>query len=310
MPQSEVAYATAGPTDPDGVPAAIEHQEGVAGQGTLKLPFAAVSNNYFDLLGIKLRAGRLFDSTDNGDSLGVAIVDENTATRYWGGREVLGKRIQVNPAEDGPWLTIVGVVSAATRPYSDYTGAIYRPLRQAVPGEFLLLVKSPTGAADQRAEVRAAAFAVDRDLPLRNLQMLDEYLRGLNLYDAAMVPPFSVITLGTLFLTSGLFGLISRSVIRRTQEVGVRRALGGTKWEVTAVLLRPALWYLAVAAVGVCVGIMITNLLGEAIPNILTHGIVVTFGVFVILALVIFVAAYAPTRGAVALEPGDALRYE
>lgn len=308
---ADVAFATAVPTDPNTAPAAIESQEGGVDQGMLKLPFAVVSDNYFKLLGIELRAGRAFDITDTSDSMSVAIVDENTAARYWRNQDVLGKRIQVNPAENGPWLTIVGVTSAVRGPYSGYSGVVYRPLRQVVPSEFVLLTKLPNAAADNRAELRAAAFAVDRDQPLQNLQTLDDYLQVLNLSTTALLPPFTGVTLVTVILAAaGLFGLISRSVIRRTQEVGVRRAMGSTQWQIVAMFLRQALWYALVAVVGVCLGIVVSNGLGAAIPNIFANVILVTLAVFLVLALVIFVAAYLPTRRVVALEPGDALRYE
>lgn len=311
MPGAEVAYTTVAPSRPSSVPVAIEHQEGAANRGMLTLPLTAVSDTYFALLGVELRAGRLFDSTDDGDALDVAIVDENAARRYWPDQEVLGKRIQLDPAGNGPWLTIAGVVSNVTRLYRRDVGVVYRPLRQAAPAEFHLVTKLPTSAADSRVLLRAAAFAVDRDLPLHNLQMLDDYLAALNLSFTAMVPAFIVITAITLVLAAtGLFGLISRSVVRRTQEVGVRRALGSTQWQVTAVFLRQGALYLIVGLVGGGLGIVLMNLLSASIPNILSRVVPATLGVFVLMAVVVFTASYFPTRRATALEPGDALRYE
>lgn len=308
---AEVAYTTAVPSRPANVPVAIEGQQGTAKQGTLTLPFAAVSDAYFDALGIELRSGRRFDGTDTSSSLGVAIVDENIVRRHWPGQDAIGKRIQLDPAGNGPWLTVVGVVSNVTRPYRRDAGVVYRPLRQAAPSEFHLIVKLPTAGTDRRVALRAAAFAVDRDLPLHNLQMLDDYLAAMNLGFTAMVPAFSVITLITVILAAiGLFGLISRSVARRTQEVGVRRALGGTQWQVTTVFLRQGALYLSIAIAGGSLGILVTRMFTTSIPNILNRAVPATLGVLVLMALVIFAASYLPTRRAVALEPGDALHYE
>src|SRR5207237_225137 len=156
--------------------ASIEGRQGTEHEGTLTLPFSAVSENYFKMLGLRLRSGRLFDSTDNSTSLNVAIVDDELAARYWPDQNVIGKRVQLNASDNATWLTIVGVVSAVTggRPYNkEDIGALYRPLRQAVPSEFHVLVKLPNTAADSRVMLRAAAFSVDRDLPLSNLQTLD-----------------------------------------------------------------------------------------------------------------------------------------
>lgn len=311
LPGAEVAYATAVPTRPVGVPISIEGQEGTSDQGTLRLRLAAVSENYFDLLGIQLRSGRLFESTDDGNALAVAIVDERTARRYWPGQDVLGKRVRPNPAENGPWLTIVGVASAVTRPYERDIGLVYQPLRQTAPNAFHLLVKLPSTATDVRPALRAAAYAVDRDLPLHNLQMLDDFIAALSLDFTAMVPAFSVITLVTLILAAtGLFGLISRSVARRTQEVGVRRALGSTQWQVTSVFLKESALYASVGIVGVGLGILIMSAITASIPNILVRVAPVTVGVFLLVGLVIFFSSWLPTRRAVTLEPGDALRHE
>jgi predicted permease len=311
MPGIGVAYATAVPTRPQSLPVAIEDRERAANEGTLTLPVTVVSEAYFDLLGIGLRAGRLFERTDDDSAPGVAVLDENTARRYWPGQDPIGKRLRVNPGEKGPWLTVVGVVSPVTRPYARALGVVYRPLRQALPDAFQLVTRLPASAGDARSELRAAAFTVDRDLPLNNLQLLDDYIAALSLNFTAMVPAFTAITSITLVLAAtGLFGLISRSVARRTQEVGVRRALGGTEWQVIAVFLRQGALYLSTGIVGFALGIVVMDLISASVPNILARVVPVTAGVFVAMAIVIFTACYLPTRRATALEPGDALRYE
>lgn len=312
IPAAGVAFATAAPTRPGSVAAAIEGREGTANEGTLTLRLTVVSESYFDLLGLKLRSGRVFDGTDNGTSVSVAVVDERMAARYWPDQDVLGKRIQLNPADGGPWLTIVGVVSAVSGgPYSRGAGVIYRPLRQAVPSEFRLLVRTPNASSDVRSAIQAAAFAVDRDLPMQNLQMLDDYLAALDLSYTTMRPVLVVVALITALLAaSGLFGLISRSVAQRTQEVGIRRALGATPWRATSMFMRQGAVYLSVAVVGIGVGILAMTGLSADIPNIFEHVVVATIGVVLLMSGVIFSASYLPSRRSVALEPGDALRHE
>lgn len=312
IPGAEAAFTTAVPTRPPKVPAAIETQQGTQNQGQLTLPVTVVSENYFDLLALQLRSGRLFDSTDNKDSLKVAVIDEQLAALYWPNQDVVGKRVQLNPADNGPWLTIVGVVSAvAAQPYGTDVGVIYQPLRQALPSEFQLIVKLPNAATDNRATLRAAAFSVDRDLPLHNLQTLDDYLAALDLGYMSVVPAFIVVAMMTALLAAaGLFGIISRSVALRTQEVGIRRALGATPWQAISIFLRQGAVYLAVGIVGIGLGTMMTPVMSATIPNILDHAVLVTLGVILLMAAVIFTSSHLPSRRAVALEPGDALRYE
>jgi putative ABC transport system permease protein len=314
IPGAQVAFATAPPARPAKVQASIESRQGADNQGTLTIPVAVVSESYFNLLGLTVRSGRLFDSTDNGDSLKVAVVDEQMVARYWPDQDVLGKRVQLSSADNGPWLTIVGVVSAvAGRPYyGEDVGVLYQPLRQAVPESFQLLVKLPNApAGDPRTALRAAAFAVDRDLPLHNLQTLDDFLAALWMDYGALVPVMIAVALITALLAaSGLFGLISRSVAQRTQEVGIRRALGATSWRATSMFMRQGAIYLSVAIVSVVLGILVMPALSAVITNIFAHVLLATLAVVLLIAAVIFAASYLPTRRAVALEPGDALRYE
>jgi putative ABC transport system permease protein len=314
VPGARVAFTTSTPTRPARVAMSIETQQGTDRQGALTLPLTVVSDEYFDVMGVRLRSGRLFDSTDIQGSLPVAVVDEKLAARYWPDGNALGKRIRLNSSDGDSWMTIVGVVSgvrgAPYRPDADL-GAIYQPLRQAVPAAFHVLVRLPGGAADQRVALRAAAFAVDRDLPLHNLQTLDDYLAAVNLSYPAMTRCFIAIAFITALLAaSGLFGLISRSVAQRTQEVGVRRALGASPFRATSMFLRQGALYLTVALPGLGLGILIMPLLSRAIPNILERVVPVTSGVVLLMAAVIAAASYLPTRRAVALEPSDALRYE
>jgi putative ABC transport system permease protein len=314
VPGAEVAYTTTPPTRPARVAASIETLQGTENKGALMLPATTVSDGYFRLMGIRLRAGRLFDSSDNRDSLPVAIVDENMAARYWPHQDAIGKRVQLNASDNHKWLTVVGVVSAVRgAPYrldSDI-GALYQPLRQVIPQQFHIVTRLPYVSASSRAAVRAAAYAVDRDLPLHNLQLLDDYREAISLEYPAMVRIFIVIALITALLAaSGLFGLISRSVAQRTQEVGIRRALGATAWRATSMFLRQGAVYLSVAFAGLAGGVLATPIFSRAIPNILERTGAVTAGVVLLMAVVISTASYLPTRRAVALEPGDALRYE
>jgi putative ABC transport system permease protein len=312
VPGAGVAYASAPPLRPTRVPAEIEGRQNDEKQRAFRLPVAVVSENYFELLGLKLRSGRLFDGTDNEDSLAVAVVDEKLAARYWPGQDVLGKRVRLNPADDdGTWLTIVGVVSAvASQPYDRRYGVVYRPLRQAAPATFYLLTRLPN-AADRRSALRSAAFAVDRDLPLNNLQTLDDYLFAVEQSTKGFIPVFIAIALITAVIAaSGLVGLISRSVAQRTQEVGIRRALGATPRGVMSLFLRQGAWYLSPAFVGVGLAIVLLPLVSSMFTNVLDFAIPVAAVVVVFMALVIFTAAYLPSRRAVALDPGDALRVE
>jgi putative ABC transport system permease protein len=312
IPGADTTYATAVPTRPVDQPIVIENREIAASEGMLTLPVVAVADNYFELLGIRLISGRLFDNTDSDTSLGVIVVDARTAKRYWPDQDLIGKRVQIDPTGNGPWLTVIGVVShVAGEPYGGDKGAIYRSIRQAAPDSFHLLVKSPATGNNPAAAIRESAFTVDRDLPIHNLQKFDDLLAALDIGFASMIPVFSVIVgITVLLAASGLFGLISRSVVQRTQEIGIRRALGSSIVRVKSIFMRQAMTYLVIGLVGGGVGVIATNYLASMIPNALAGIAAVIAGVLVVIFLVIFSATYFPTRRAVTLEPGEALRYE
>lgn len=312
MPGAEVAFATDIPSRPSRDFVAIETQHSTQNLSSFALPLTTISDNYFNVLGLTLRSGRLFDGTDSTSSLKVAIVDERMAARYWPNQDVLGKRIQFHPLDNGPWFTIVGVVSPVTgRPYSSDTGVIYQSWRQLAPSAFHVLVKLPNAASDSRTTLQAAAYGVDRDLPLQNLQTLNDYLAAVDLGFSSLVPTFIAVALVTALLAAtGLFGLITRSVAQRTQEVGIRRALGATAWQATSMFMRQGALYLGVALVGISIGVMMANIFSGTITNILDYVVPVTLGAVLLMAIVIFTASHLPSRRAVALEPGDALRYQ
>ncbi|MEQ1514452.1 MAG: ABC transporter permease [Lysobacteraceae bacterium] len=312
IPGAVATYSSALPTRPEEEPVVIENREVSASDGTLTLPVVAVADNYFETTGIKLISGRLFDTTDTDASLGVIVIDERTAKRYWPDQDLLGKRVRLDPTGGGPWLTIVGVVShVAGEPYSGDKGAIYRSIRQAASDSFHLLVKSPIAGTNQAVAIRESAFTVDRDLPIHNIQKFDDVLAALDIGYASMIEVFSVIVgITVLLAATGLFGLISRSVVQRTQEIGIRRALGSSVSRVKAIFMRQALIYICIALVGGALGVVATNFLATLIPNALASIAAVIVGVIIVTFLVIFLATYFPTRRALALEPSEALRYE
>jgi putative ABC transport system permease protein len=310
VPGAEVAIATSTPTAPESVAAILGDRADDSQGGTMTIPVTTVSENYFDILGVKLVRGRTFAMTDDATSINVALVDTRAAEAYWPGGNPIGQRIRLNPNENGPWLEIIGVVSHVSGPYPTTPGLVYRPLRQVMPEAFQVIVKLPTGMQSAREEIQAAAFSADPDLPLHNLQMLDEYLVALNSFKS-LVPGFTGIGLVLLVLAAtGLFGLIGRNVAQRTHEIGILRALGSSNKLIVLKLLKQGLVYLSVALVGGCIGIVMTTGMSATISNVLDGIVVVTTAIFVLIGAIIFVSAFVPARKAVTMEPSDALRYE
>lgn len=312
IPNAQAGFATALPSRPGETAFFVENQ-GMSESGAVpQVPSTEVSDGYFAMLGIKPKSGRLFDSTDTETSTPAAVIDEVIASRYWPNQDPLGKRIRLGADSNARWVTVVGVVShVAGQPYSGDPGLVYLAIRQTAPSSFYVIAKAPQASSTVPKQIRMAAFSVDRDLPLHNLQRFDEVLEALDIGYASIVPVFSVIVGITILLAaSGLFGLISRSVAQRTQEVGIRRALGSTKSTIMRLFMRQSILHLVIAFIGGAIGVAMTSMMTAVIPNALASVVVVVLGVASIMFLVVFSASYFPSRRAVNLEPSEALRYE
>ena len=278
----------------------------------------AVAPNYFDLLEVKLREGRSFNNGDNEDSLQVAIIDELLAQQLWPNESALGKRLHINPSSASQWVTIVGTTSHIIQgtPYGgfDRQPTLYRPITQFTPNRFSLAVKVKPQIASQVAEagLRDTFKRLDRELALLSLRPLT---RVIEMSVSSMrVPAQSAIgyAIATLiFAVIGIYGLIARSVILRTNEIGIRKALGSGKFKVLWIFLRQGLIYLTMGSlIGGIAALLTSNLLTTYFNNLFNDVQWILASVIVTIGSLILLASYIPARKVLALEPGDALRDE
>ena len=277
---------------------------------------AYVSDNYFETLNLQLLNGRTFDTSDNSDSLSVAIIDEKFAEKYWPNVNPLGKRIQLNPGNDSVWVTVVGV-SPHLRTTDGFSPSdaffLFRPLSQHTPSYIRLLSKTQGIAASLFQNVQKAAARVDRDLPLSFLNNLTTYyqinLSGLDLVSNI----FIVVSFITLILAvSGIFGILARTIVGQTRNIGVRLAVGSNQYRIFLFYARKGLVFLIT---GVIVGgglalIANSTLFTQIVPEAPSYFELSAVLVIVTLSIAIGLASYLPTKKALKLEPGDALRYE
>ena len=277
-----------------------------------------VKDNYFTTMGIALKEGRLFDAGDANDSNPVLIVDEGFAANYWPGESAIGERIQLDPARLDLWYTVIGVVSQVVQE-ATFAGNeeqhLYRPYSQATPEAFVVLVK--TREAIQlpviSAAIKDAGTQVNRNIPLERVRTYRE-LQSLDSMDTAtMVNGFIGFALFAMILAViGIYGVISRSITQRTNEMGIRRAIGASIERVTRLFLKQGLAYFATGAVvGGGAALLVVNVLPASFTSSLLAQLptvlLVTLG---LMGGLIFFSSYIPARQALRKEPGDALRYE
>jgi predicted permease len=272
-----------------------------------------VSPEYFATLGIPLRRGRAFTADDRLGTDPVVVVDENLARRYWPGQDPVGKRMRQGQA--APWATIVGVVGHVT--HSDLVGetdkgTVYRCLYQrAMPGTSLV-VRLRAGAAASPGLMTEAVQGLDPTLPVQRVSSMEERVAASlapRRFVMRLLAFFAVVAL--LMAALGLYGVISYSVAQRTQEMGVRMALGADRRAVVGLVLRQGIGLAAAGmASGIVVALVATSLIATQLYQVSRFD-PVTFGVMIpVLLSAAFLASWLPARAASRVDPLVALREE
>lgn len=279
-----------------------------------------VATNFFDLFEVPLREGRWFDTTDVVGSQSVAIIDELFAENSWPGESPIGKRIEVTQGETSERLQIVGVTSHIIHdepmaPQSSYT-SLYRPITQSPLDNFRFAAKVEVDLDVNFAlvsnKVKLAAAQVDREIPVNNIHPLERIMRSsMNLNDMIgellLAVAFVVFALAVI----ALFAIVSRSIVARTSEIGIRRALGSSELKAMSIFLKQGLSHIAFALpIGGGLGILVSASFMEDVNDM--GGILTSVSIVVALtiAVMVFLASYIPSRKVVAMEPGEALHYE
>ena len=267
-------------------------------------------------IGMELVDGRFFDSRETAESLPVAVISEKLASKYWPSGSAIGKRFRYTSDENSPWLTIVGVVKHVIhgQPYSNmkHRTAAYVPFSQQ-PRRFMSVVLDVNGDADSfRGELADVVASIDPEVPAYSVNPLDRrfiqntggmtFIRDL----------FAVFAFCALLLaSSGIYGVLANSTAKRTQEIGIRRAIGATDEAVMNMLMKQGWKQLTI---GLVIGLPLGFLASQGIVQLIGPEHNYYYGVFVaipaIIALVVTLATYIPAKKAIALEPSSALRYE
>lgn len=273
-----------------------------------------VTGDYFGTMQNPVLAGRSIDHPDVRDGAAVAVVTENFAEKYWSTPQAaIGKRIA---ASSDRWLQIVGVVgnihddgvSQAAPP------VLFLPLSDQSPAPrgltFALRTSGPS-AASLLPGARAAVAAVDTNLPLANVQTLDEILDHSVAQTSFMLVILTIAAAVALLLGGvGVYGVTSYLVVQRTREIGVRMALGADPGEVSFMIVKQGM---VLAGVSVVIGLLAAVALSRLMSALL-YGVAATDPltlavVPVVLSLVASVASYLPARRASRVDPVRALRF-
>ena len=291
----------------EGEPQPPPSQENIGG-------YRVATPDYFQTMQIPIVRGRAFTEHDQAGGHPVVIVNEALARKHWPGQDPIGKRIRFYGEPDRtPWKEIVGVVKDVTHQLNlPAEPEYYLPFAQEPWSGMTLVARTKVAPTSLAPTLRQQVWAIDKDQPVYEVQSMNDVWSM-----AASMYSFSSVTLGffavvALLLASlGIYGVMAFAVAQRTQEIGIRMALGATTSEVMKLVLKHGM---KLALLGIGIGLagawaltrFMRALLVEVQPtDLLTFGVV--SGCLLIAA---FLACYLPARRATKVDPLVALRYE
>ena len=279
-----------------------------------EIEFRRASSEYFRALGVKLIDGRYFNDQDNPQSPGVVIVNESAARRFWPADDPLNKRVKTTPNPNAPWLTVVGVIGDVKHfgLDADARPEIYISSDQAPPDGPFMVVRTTTDPMNVAASVRAHVGAMNNVQPVNTIQTMEEVLSASvaqRRFNMLLLAIFAGLAL--LLAAVGIYGVISYSVSQRTQEIGLRMALGAQARDVLAmVIAQGTKLALAGVGVGLVASFLLTRLMTTLLFNVSATDPVTFLVVSLLLVGLAFLASYIPARRAAKVDPMVALRYE
>jgi predicted permease len=295
----------------------VERDEGTVSE---RLRFAGgdeVSADFFKAMGTRLLGGRSFAIGDGPDSPPVAIINDAMARRSWPVQNPVGRRFKVGPRDsDRPWYTVVGVVGDMRRQGLEHEPfpQMFVPLAQSsAPRNVDLFIR--TSSDDPMAmagALRAAVHGVEKNAPIYGITPLEQqfgtYLAQRR-FQTSLLTGFSIVAL--LMAAVGIYGLIQYSIATRTQEIGIRMAVGAQAGEIFRLVLGEGL---KLTMIGLMLGLIGALWLGQAGSSLLA-GVAPTdpltfIAVSLLLIAVALAACCFPARRAMKIEPIVALRQE
>ncbi len=276
-----------------------------------------VAGDYFRAMGVRILEGRAFEERDRGDAPQVCIVDETFAKAHWPGESALGKRVKIGGSQDTQfqWMEVVGVVAHVKNYGVDEESRVelYLSYPQLSAGTGLTAILRTSGDAGAlTAGLRQAIRELDPEIPVYQARPLTEIASERTAprrLAATLIAVFAGVAL--LLAAVGIYGVMSYAVNQRTQEIGLRMALGARREDILGMVLRSGT-IMAVSGVGI--GLVLAFLLARLITSLLFQTSAAdppTFSIVpLLLVAVALLACYIPARRATRVDPMVALRYE
>jgi putative ABC transport system permease protein len=297
------------------VPIHIKGQEQARANEQHTATDMVVSPEYFSVAGVPILRGRGFTAADQVTTPRVAVVSQEFARRYLPGQDAIGKHIQLDPP-GGPEETceIIGIATDVKR-FSElpqYDPAVYEALEQRPVGAFSVMVRSGADPATLADSVRSTVARMDRELPLLRVLSMDSVIdsqRNGNPLFEKLLATFALLAL--ILSAVGIYGLIAYSVGQRTQEIGIRMALGAKAGDISRMVLRQGFKVAVIGcAIGTVLAIPLPKVFDAMFSGLILGAPIVYPVVLVVMLGVAFAATFGPAYRAARVDPSRALRDE
>ena len=291
---------------------AIVDREAPAKGTEPEVMFNTAMPNYFETMGIPFLRGRTFGNQDQPNTPIVVVINQMMANRFWPNQDPLGKQIRF--VEDSSVGTVVGVVGDAKQYWVDeeQRPQVYASYTQN-PGYFATaVIRTSVEPLSLSEQVRQAIWKVDPDQPMWKIRTMN-FLVERSVADKRFLMVLMGIFAGIALLLSmvGLYGVISYLVNQRTQEIGIRMALGAQVGHILRMVLRQGMiLVLSGVALGLLASFLITRLITKLLFQVSATDPVTFVGISLLLIAVALVACYLPARKATRVDPLEALHYE
>ena len=273
---------------------------------------ASVAVNFFEVVGAPVLAGRAFTAADVESVPAAVIVNQSFVNRVLGGRNPIGRRIRRVGVDDpqlpGPWLDIVGLVPDLGM--LEESAGLYRPVTPDAAPVLRIAIGVRVAPESFATRLRAVASAVEPALQIHDLVPLDEAGASLWLESRYLSRILAILSAITLLLSStAIYSVVSFTVSRRTQEIGVRVALGADRRRVLGAILRRPLWQVGLGNIVGAILVAVTFVgLFESTPTVVEAAAIAAYAI--LMMGVCLLACVVPARRALRIEPASALRVE
>ncbi|HEY0365302.1 MAG TPA: FtsX-like permease family protein, partial [Pyrinomonadaceae bacterium] len=270
--------------------------------------------DYFRTMEISIVRGRAFTEQDKAGATPVVIVNETLARKHWPGQDPIGKRIRFyGPPERTGWMEVVGVVKDVKHELNiPVTPEYYLPHAQDSWQAMVLVARTRVDPASLSAALRQQVWAIDKDQPVFDVKTMQEVRStsvALYSFSSVMLAIFAGVAL--VLAAVGIYGVMAFAVTQRTQEIGIRMALGARTADVLKLVVKHGM---KLALLGILIGLAgswaLTRFIEKLLVGVEATDLLTFSLVSLCLLVAAFVACYLPARRATKVDPLVALRYE